>query len=249
MAQKLYQLPPAIFVGAFTVPLLPILADLVKQNKLGETKRILRQGLSYLHVLLIPTMIAFMVSGDTFIKLIFEYKQFTAEDTERTYWALVFLSLALFPMAVRDMLTRTFYALEDTRTPVLIGLGSIVVHLLCGPLLDGWLAHGAMALGYSSAIIFDMLLLILLLRRKIGSIFDRKYLSSLGKVLGAALLMGVCLWGVEQGLGSSIPVYLFAPLLVIAGAGSYYLLLFVFRETTVLELRQLIWHRLKQFKR
>src|SRR5690606_35090918 len=100
-------------------------------------------------------MIAFMVSGDTFIRLIFEYKQFTAEDTERTYWALVFLSLALFPMAVRDMLTRTFYALEDTRTPVLIGLGSIVIHLLVALFLMDWLAHGAMALGYSSAIIFD----------------------------------------------------------------------------------------------
>lgn len=249
LAQKLYQLPPAIFVGAFTVPLLPILADLVKKNQLDETKRILRQGLSYMHILMLPTMVAFMVIGDTFIKLLFEYREFTAEDTQKTYWALLFLSLALFPMAIRDMLTRTFYALEDTRTPVLIGLGSIMINFGVAILLIDWLEHGAMALGYSLAILGDMLLLSYFLRRKIGAIYNRHYFYSLSKTVLAAAGMGFCLWGVDYSIGTQLPVLILAPLYVFFGAVTYYLLLLLLKEHTVNEMQTLLLNRLNRPKK
>lgn len=248
LAQKLYQLPPAIFVGAFTVPLLPILADLVKKNQLGKTKRILRQGLAYMHVLMLPTMVAFMVIGDTFIKLLFEYGEFTAEDTQKTYWALIFLSLALFPMAVRDMLTRTFYALEDTRTPVLIGLCSIGINFGVAVFLMGWLEHGAMALGYSSAICFDMLLLTFFLHRKIGAIYNRSYFSSFIRAALAAGGMGLFLWTVDFSIGTRFPVILLVPVYVCLGAAIYYFLLLLLKEETVREMQTMLLNRLKRSK-
>lgn len=246
LAQKLYQLPPAIFVGAFTVPLLPILSDLVKKNQMEETKRILRKGMSYLHILMIPTMVAFIVIGDTFIRFVFERGEFTAVDTERTYWALLFLSLALFPMAVRDMITRTFYALEDTKTPVLIGLVSVGINFGVAMLFIQHLQHGAMALGYSVAIMFDMVLLVILLRRKIGSIFDSSYLVSLGKVFAAAIGMGTLLWGLDYGLSGMLSVYLLAPLHVGLGGAIYFLLLVLLREERIGEMQQVLLRKIRR---
>lgn len=248
-ANKLFLLPSAIFVGAFTIPLLPILSELVKQNKLDETKRILRKGTSYMHLLMLPTTVAFIIIGDSFISLVFERGLFSASDTQRTYYALIFFSFALLPLAVRDMITRTYYALEDTKTPMIVGLFSVFVNFGVALLLTPYLQHGAMALGFSVASLFNLIILEYLLRKRIGSIYDKNYWYSFLKASIASVGMGLVLWPFKQYLEHfSISVLVKAPVMVVVGAMVYYMILVISREKLIEEVKHLVNQKLTRNK-
>src|SRR5690606_13822589 len=95
----------------------------------------LRKGTAYMHLLMFPTMIAFIVIGDEIIRFVFERGVFSPEDTARTYQALIFYSIALFPLAARDIVTRVYYSMENTKTPMFIGLFAVIVNFIVAFLL------------------------------------------------------------------------------------------------------------------
>ena len=92
--------------------------------------------------------------------------------------------------AGRDLLTRAFYALEDTRTPVITGAVSLGLYVVLGLLFIPWLDHGGLALAFSVVTYVNMFLLTWVLRRRVGNVFRREFYLSLLKGAAAALVMG-----------------------------------------------------------
>ena len=145
---------PMMVVGAATIPLFPLLSEYVKRQNLAEMKRVLTLGLRYLLVLMVPISFGFWLVGVPLIQLLYERNQFGPEATQLTYWALVFYGVGLFATAARDLFTRAFYALEDTRTPVMFAAVNVAVYIALGLLLIRYLQHGGIALALSLAAFF-----------------------------------------------------------------------------------------------
>jgi len=89
------------------------------------------------------------------------------------------------------LITRAFYALENTRTPVIVGVIGIGVYVLTAKLFTPLLEHGGVALSASVSAMVQSILLFLLLWRSIGQLLTWDFLLTVAKVLIACAVMSV----------------------------------------------------------
>jgi putative peptidoglycan lipid II flippase len=206
-ADKLFQLPLGLFVAGITVPIFPLLSEQVAAKAPERVRATLDFALRLMAFLLVPATVGIVLLRYPIIGLLLQHGKFTAADTSRTAWALLFLCLGLYPYAGRDTVTRVFYAHHDTRTPVKISAATVVLNIGVSYLLMRFIGVGGLTLGTTIALSINFVVLLWLLKRKIGVIGFRKTFQSLLKVLAASAVMGGVIWGVD---------YLVAP---VAGAG------------------------------
>lgn len=221
-ANQIFQLPLAIFVGAFTLPLFPLLASYVKRGEMNLMKDTLQKGLAYLWMLMLPVTVGMVLFGEPIIRLFFVRSggRFDETGVVWTVAGLAFYSLGLFGLAARDLLTRAFYALDNTRTPVTIGALGIVVYIMTAYAAIPFLGHGGIALAASISAFFQSFLLFVLLSRRVGMPLKRPFLLTFGKVTVASLVMGTAfaaskpmlwhlpvLWQTVLGIGGAALLY------------------------------------------
>lgn len=235
-AKQIAQLPTVFFVAAFTLPLFPLLASYVKRGELTQMKDVLQKGISYLFLLLLPMTVGMILYGEPIIRLFFVRKggNFDELAVAWTTWGLVLYSIGIFALAAQDMLTRAFYALENTRTPVIIGALGIGFYLLTAKISIPLLDHGGVALSYSASVCFQTLLLYLLLWKKIGQPLTRPFWITSAKVTAASAIMGAAIVGGERWL-HVLPVWLHLVLGITGGAAVYLLALVLLKEPLLKE--------------
>jgi putative peptidoglycan lipid II flippase len=203
-AEKLFQLPLGLFVAGITVPIFPLLSEQVAANAPERVKATVDFSLRLMGFLLVPATVGIILLRYPIIGLIFEHGKFTADDTGRTAWVLLFLCLGLYAYAGRDTLTRVFYAYHDTRTPVKISVATVVINVGLSYLFMQFLGVGGLALGTTVALTVNFVVLIWLLKRKIGSMGFGRTFRSLLRVIGASAVMGAVVWVVDFALASAV---------------------------------------------
>lgn len=201
---KLLHLPLGLLAAAVLVPLFPLLSEDVARGEPELLKAHLRFSLRIIAFALIPASLGLAILRAPIVSLLFQHGEFTSEDTARTAWALLFYSLCMFPYAGRDILTRVFYSHHDTRTPVLISLGAVVLNIAASVVLMRFLGVGGLALGTTIAFSVHFVVLLALLRRKIGPLDIGGLVRSLGRIVVAALIMGGVVWGVDWWLAGAV---------------------------------------------
>ncbi|MBN1629752.1 MAG: murein biosynthesis integral membrane protein MurJ [Thermoleophilia bacterium] len=203
-ADKLFQLPLGLFVAGISVPIFPLLSEQVATKAPERVKATLDFALRLMGFLLIPATVAVILLRYPLIGLLLEHGEFKPDDTARTAWALLFLALGLYAYAGRDTVTRVFYAYRDTRTPVKISVLTVVITVGLAYLFMQFLGVGGLTLGMTVALVINFLVLMLLLRRKIGVIGIGRTAISLLRVLGASTVMGVVIWAVDFALQNEV---------------------------------------------
>lgn len=193
-SQRLMQLPIGIFATAISVAFFPTLTEYATKGDQLAFRQATSAGLRTIIFLALPATIGLVVLRVPLIRLLLQVGKFTAENTETTAYALLFYSLGICGYASIQLLSRSFYALQNTLIPVVVGVFTIMINLVLNFALVGPLAHGGLALAYSLAGSFNGLALLFLLRRKLGSIDGWHLLTSFSKSLVASLLMGVVLY-------------------------------------------------------
>ncbi|MCK5417533.1 MAG: polysaccharide biosynthesis C-terminal domain-containing protein, partial [Desulfobacterales bacterium] len=109
--------------------------------------------------------------------------------------ALLYYAMGLGAFSAVKIVAATFFALKDTRTPMVMALVSIGVNIALGIILMRPLAHGGLALATSLASILNLGLLVHALRSKLGSLGWRSIMRSVYRTLLSAGFMGVVVWG------------------------------------------------------
>lgn len=189
--QRLMQLPIGVFAIAIAIAVFPTLTEYAAKKELTNFKIALSEGVRNVIFITLPASSGLIALGIPLIRFIYEQGKFTPEATQATAVALLYYSLGIFAYSAIHVLSRTFYALKDTMTPVIVGSISMIINIIFSILLIGPMEHGGLALAYSIAGIVNMLVLLGVLRRKIGSINGRAMVISFLKSLVASILMGV----------------------------------------------------------
>lgn len=236
-ANQIVQMPMAIFVGAFTLPLFPLLASHVKRGEMNEMKQILQKGLAYLLILLLPVTVGLALYAEPIVRLAFERGAFDETSVALTAWALPFYALGLYFLAARDLVTRAFYALENTRTPVMIGAIGIGVYVVANLLFIPWLGHGGIALANAVSAFSQALLLFLMLWKSVGLPVQASFLKTMGKTLLACGIMGGAILLADPWL-SLMPLWVYLPIGIAGAASLYVAAMAALREPLVAELLQ-----------
>lgn len=182
--------------------LFPSLAALAAAGDLDGFRDRLAHGLRGVLFLAFPASIALIALGEPAVRLMFERGAWTAEHTRATAWALSFFAAGIAGHSLLEVLSRAFYALSDTITPVAVGVGSIVLNIILSLILIRVLGapddlsrgpFAGLALANTIATLLEAGALWLLLRRRIGSIRDRFVMSGAARALAAAIAMGAAL--------------------------------------------------------
>ncbi|HBQ85681.1 MAG TPA: murein biosynthesis integral membrane protein MurJ, partial [Syntrophomonas sp.] len=145
---------------------------------------------------IIPMAVGLIILRVPIVRFVYERGAFTAEATELTALVLLFGSIGLIGVGMREIVARAFYALKDTITPMINGIIAMIVNVALLFIFVGWLNWGVagMAFASSCSFIFAGVLLTILLRRKIGSIGLRGVLDSLWRSCASAAMMAIAIW-------------------------------------------------------
>lgn len=192
-AYLLAMLPHGIFAMSLATVVFPTLAEQFGREQYGALRATVQTALRLLLFLTVPAAAGLIVLRVPLVQVLLQWRAFTAESTALVSEALGWFALGLVGVAVVEALTRAFYAMHDTTTPVLASLASIVLNLLASLVLIGPLGHGGLALALSLAGLAEMTVLLIVLRRRLGPLL-RGLAGSLGRTaLATAVMVGLLL--------------------------------------------------------
>ena len=140
-------------MGLSLIHIFPTMSRHFARNERDEFLDTMSLGLRTIFFVSLPSALGIMAIRTPIIRLLFERGNYTAQDTEATAYALFFYCLGLLAYASLQHLTRVFYAIQDTRTPVITGMLTVVVNFLLNIWLIKVLGHGGSALAYSLSLI------------------------------------------------------------------------------------------------
>lgn len=213
-AFRFMQLPLGLFGVAMATATLPSISRSAAAGNFDEFRRTLSRSLSTVFLLTLPSSVGLMVLGQSIIGAVYEGLKFEPYDTQQTANALSFFAVGLLGYSGVKILTPAFYALNDSRTPMLVSLSSILINYAAAIALTRYagLGHAGLALCTSVVALFTFLFQFVILRGRLGGIYGRLLVSSLWKVGVAAGAMGLAValtnWAVMHGLGVSRKAHL-----------------------------------------
>lgn len=226
---RLIHFPLGIFAVALSTAILPTLSTQVAKGDTEGVRRTFSFGLRLVFFITFPAMMGLILFRIPIVHLLFEHGEFGRVATLGTASAILFYSIGLWAFAGIRIVVPVFYSLQDTKTPVKIGLAAVVTNVILNLILMGPLQHGGLALATSLSAILNFSLLLLVLRRRIGRVDGKRILNAHLKVLFASTsLFPIAWWLNHQEIWLSTGNWFFkAALLAIAiilSAASYFLI-------------------------
>jgi len=201
-SNRLVQFPLGAFGIAISIAIFPTLAKQTAKNNITEFKKSLLFGLKILLFITIPSAVGLMVLKDSLIRLIYEHGMFSKVATNMTASALLYYSIGLFAFACVRLITMSFYALKDTKTPVKIGIYIVFINIALDLILIRYLAHSGLALATSVAAILNLVILLKVLQDKIGDFELKSQVSFLVKIIISSIFLGLICVLVNNYFGS-----------------------------------------------
>jgi putative peptidoglycan lipid II flippase len=202
-------LPQGIIAQSVATALFPTLAALAAREEWSEMRHIFILTLRNLLFLTLPAAVGLIVLAEPLVRLLLERGAFGPDSTVVTAWALSFFALGLVGHNLVEIMTRAFYALRNTKTPVGIGLAAMGVNVGLSWLLLklftawGWSPHGGLALANSIAVTLEMSVMLAFLGPRLGGLAEPGLRQALAKMGLAAGGMAVALWLLRPFLLSS----------------------------------------------
>jgi putative peptidoglycan lipid II flippase len=188
------------FVVSVTRAILPSLSEQALERDRTEYRGTVGFGLRLVGLVTIPATVGLLLLAAPVVDLVFRRGRFDAHDVKQTALAVVFFSLGLYAAAGVKILTQAFYALHDTRTPVLVATFDLLAFWVLCVWLAAPLKHAGVALATSAGFWINFVLLFLLLRKRLGRIGGKELLVSCGRLVLASLAMGALLLTISERL-------------------------------------------------
>jgi len=189
-ADRLMEFPLGIFAIAIGMASLPSLSGLASQGKMDELKETLSFSFRLVSFISIPAMVGLIALKTPIINLLFQRGRFDYIATVMTAKALFFYSVGLWAIAGSRTIAPAFYSLQDTWTPLKVGLICLGANVIFNSIFIFPLKHAGLALATSLSSILNLLLLYRKLGARLGGLEIKKNIKSLLSILFCSLPMG-----------------------------------------------------------
>ncbi len=242
--------PQAIIAQSVATAALPTLSAQYALEKRDELRLSLTASLRGILLLAIPASIGMILLRQPIVALMLQYGNFTAASTQLISWALLWYSAGLVGHCIVEILARAFYAMHDTKTPVIVGSLAMAVNVLLSIVLSrwfaaiGWMPHGGLALANSLATGLEAAGLVILMRRKLGGLEGQRVLKGTSQAALASVTMTLFLWGWLT-LTNARQAWLVGGGGVLIGGAIYVLAILILKVPEVQAILDLVKRRLK----
>lgn len=219
-------LPQGVIAQSVAIAAFPTFSTLVARGERDELRHVLVTTLRSVLYLTLPAAVGLIWLREPLVRALLERGAFNAQSTRATAWALLFYALGLVSHALVEIVTRAFYALHDTRTPVAVGIAAMLANIamslglmsLFGEV--GWMPHGGLALANSLATTAEMVVLLYLIGKQLGGLDERRLAGALWRMgLGCLAMLGGL--GAMSGMLSSTSAWLVSGSSIAVGGGIY----------------------------
>lgn len=196
-ADNLQHFPINIFGVSLALAAFPVFSEAFAENNIERFKKVFSENFRRILYFIIPVSIVTLLLRAQIVRLVYGAGEFDWTDTILTAQTLGVFALSMFAQALIPLLARSFFAKQDTKTPVLVSAGAMLVNTILAFLFVD--SHGiiGLALAFSIAAIIQMLALLTTLRVRHGDLDDDHIISSTWKIIISALGMGVIIQGMK----------------------------------------------------
>ena len=252
MADRIWQMPYGIFAQGIATAILPSLSAKVAIGKVDEFRKTWLKSLRVTLLLTIPSAMGFVVLRREIVQTIFKFtNKFSDEFVGVSANVLMYFSIALIAQSLVLIITRAFYANNDTKTPLYIGTSTIVLNLVLSYIFCNYtnLGVSGMALAYSVASTVNAIILFIVFNKRTGGLIDWGVFKFCQKVVLGSVLMAVAILGLKflcPDVGLSKLVQLISLVInIVVGVTVYFISIWLLG---VEEVRELIAMVLRKFK-
>ena len=199
-------LPVSIFGSSVSTAAFPTLASYVARERFDRVRSVIMETLRSILFLSIPSCIGLIILALPVVQVLLEHGRYTLQEAQFTAIPLIFFAVGLPGLAAVEILTRAFYSLQDSRTPVIISVAQFILKIALSIILINVAAFGvqwgmgALAFSTSVASTLEAGVLFVLLHQRIGGFELRPLMSFIGRALVASAVMGIVLLVVRMGL-------------------------------------------------
>lgn len=243
-------MPQAIIAQSVAMAALPTLSAQFALNKINDLRHSLATSLRGILLLAIPASVGMILLRQPIVALLLQYGNFTEASTQLISWALLWYSAGMVGHCIVEIIARAFYAMHNTKTPVLVGAAAMGLNVLFSVLFSrwfariGWMPHGGLALANSLATGLEAISLFVLMRHRLSGLEGRQILKGTSQAVLATLVMTLVLWG-WLGFTNEYPVWLIGVGGVLLGGAVYVLCVLLLRVPEAESALILLKRRLK----
>jgi putative peptidoglycan lipid II flippase len=169
-ANRLVQLPLGVLITAMLVPILPRFTEMAANKKNEDLKVEFRRAISFLWFLALPLSAILLALPEPIIRLLFQRGAFNAQSTYLVSTALIYLVPSIIFYMARDLITRVYFAFQDSKTPFYIAMVAIFIKAFLDWLFVIVIPLGVAGISLATSLItiFNLVLLAYFLRPKLG---------------------------------------------------------------------------------
>lgn len=200
---RLVQLPLGVFAVALGAAILPTLSDQAAQKNLDSFKKTVSFGVRLVLFVTIPATCGLIILRFSIVNTLWERGEFLRLATNGTSQAILCYSVGLCAFASLKIITAAFYSLHDAKTPAVIGAYSMGLNVILNLILMGPLKHSGLALATSIAAIFNVIVLLIILKKRLGRLEGSKIWSSTKKLIIASGIMTFVVYTLNEFLFNS----------------------------------------------
>lgn len=235
LANNLQSFPINVFGVSLAVASFPYLSEAFAQKRTDLFVEHFSKSFRRILFVIVPFSVLVLLLRAQVVRVILGSGAFDWHDTYYTAQTLGLFSLSLFAQSLIPLLARSFYAWHDTKTPVKAAVASVVVDIIGAIALSKLWGVLGLAIAFSLANFVNMIILLVILRIRVGNLDDSRLLRSSAKIIFISGLMGGIVVAAKYFLALGVNMHTFVGILIQGvGAGmigiiGYLVLAFVFR--------------------
>ena len=205
-AQRIMMLPVGIFAAAIGLSVFPTMTSHVARGEMEEYKQNLTMGLRTIIFISLPASAGLMALSRPVVRAMYQQGAVTSEQIEMVSVSLVLYCIGIVGYGAQQILNRGFYAVQDTKSPVLINVFVLLFNIVLSIALVEPLEYRGLALAYSLTGLLSMAVLGFFLRRKIGPYGGQALLKSALQSVAASVVMALIVYYTAAGLDQMLDV-------------------------------------------
>ncbi len=201
-----FSLPHAIIAVSIVTTLLAGLAERWSSGDLSGTRELFSRGLRDTEVAMLPAAAGFIALSGPIVALLAEYGAVNAPDAELLAHTLAAFAIGLPFFSAFQLLTRTFYATKDSKTPALVNIGAAIVNLTVAVVLGLVFDLGVpgLALGHAASYAVGSVAMFVLLRTRLQGADGRRIASTVARATVASVLSAAAAFAAATAFAAAV---------------------------------------------
>lgn len=193
-SNQLYIMVVGIFSFVVTNLIFPKLAQAVAREDMNEAKRLTVSSIRAIVLVIAPLMAGFIILSKPIAAIIYGYGKMDDIGVEAISMLLKYYSVGMLGLGLNEILSKAFFSLHDSKTPMRNSVISMVVNIVLAYIFYNFMSTNGLALAAACGSIVNAALNWFCMVRKYPDMIKRKDIKNMLLCVIAAALMGVIVY-------------------------------------------------------